>query len=39
MKLRWAIPIIVILLIAGMLYANAVGESDLPLWVKIWLLS
>nr|DAL74906.1 MAG TPA: hypothetical protein [Caudoviricetes sp.] len=39
MKAFVSIVIILIALWLSVLLAKAIGESDLPLWVKIWLLS
>lgn len=32
------IALVVLLLLIGGLFAYAVGESDLPFWVKFWIL-
>jgi len=31
--------VLVVLVVLGLIFANAVGQSDLPYWVKFWLLS
>jgi len=31
--------VVAILFILGLIFANLVGQSDLPFWTKFWLLS